>query len=96
MDMFMAVVVFLLIGLISGWIASQMMTGHGLGTVGDIIVGVIGAFLGGFIFDLFNVRSYGFGGAVVTSVLGAVVLLFIVSLFSHKQIPPHTKPLGRM
>lgn len=95
MDAFMAFVVFLLIGLISGWIAAQMMTGHGLGATGDVIVGVIGAFLGGYIFDIFNVRTYGFGGAVVMSVLGAVVLLFIVSLFPHKGGPPHSKTVGR-
>lgn len=95
MDTFMAVVVFLLIGLIAGWIASQMMTGHGLGTAGDVLVGIVGAVIGGFIFDVFHIRTYGFGGAIVTSVIGAIVLLFIVSLFPHRQGPTTTKPMGR-
>jgi uncharacterized membrane protein YeaQ/YmgE (transglycosylase-associated protein family) len=50
---------FILIGLIAGWLAGQLMKGGGYGVVGDIIVGIVGAVLGGFLF-----RTLGFPWAV--------------------------------
>jgi len=78
----MDIVIFLLVGLIAGWIASSLMKGEGLGILGDIVVGVIGAFLGGFIFGMAGVAVYGFWSALGMSVIGAMVFLFIVGLFS--------------
>ena len=77
----MSIIMFLLVGLIAGWIASNVMEGHGFGGVGDIIVGIIGAFVGGFIFDVFGVVTYGFWGNVAMSAIGAIVFLFLVGLF---------------
>jgi uncharacterized membrane protein YeaQ/YmgE (transglycosylase-associated protein family) len=79
----MNIIAFLLIGLISGWIASQITEGHGMGVLGDIVIGIVGAFVGGFIFDIFGITAYGFGGAIATSVIGAVVFLFILGLFKR-------------
>ena len=76
----MNIIVFLFIGLIAGWIAGQFMEGHGFGGLGDIIIGTIGAFVGGFIFDIFGVTLYGFWGSVVVSAVGAIVFLFISGL----------------
>lgn len=89
----MNILVFLLVGLIAGWIASVMMKGRDLGVLGDIIVGVIGAFIGGFIFDMAGVGVYGFWSALGMSTVGAVVFLFIVKLFTG-YYPPR-RPLGR-
>ena len=68
---------FILIGLAAGWIAGQLVKGSDFGLLGDIIVGVIGALLGGFLFSAFGLSSSGglFGSLVVATV-GAVVLLF--------------------
>lgn len=79
----MNIIAFLLIGLFAGWIASSLIQGHGLGTPGDIIVGVIGAFVGGFVFDIFGITTYGFWGSLGMSVVGALVFLFIVGLFTR-------------
>jgi uncharacterized membrane protein YeaQ/YmgE (transglycosylase-associated protein family) len=49
---------FILIGLAAGWVAGQLMKGGGFGVVGDIIVGVIGALLGGFLFRALRPRTH--------------------------------------
>jgi uncharacterized membrane protein YeaQ/YmgE (transglycosylase-associated protein family) len=59
------------------------MRGGGFGFVGNLVVGVVGAFLGGFLFSALGITSYGFVGALVTATIGAVVLLFIVGLIKR-------------
>ncbi len=82
----MNVVIFLFIGLIAGWIAGHFMEGHGFGGIGDIIVGTIGAVLGGYVLDIFGVTLYGFWGSVATSVFGAIIFLFVLSLFDRPRL----------
>jgi uncharacterized membrane protein YeaQ/YmgE (transglycosylase-associated protein family) len=77
----MNIIIFLLIGLIAGWLAGQIVDGRGLGTVGDIVVGIIGAFIGGYLAPRLFGEAYGFWGAVAVATFGAVVLLFIAKLF---------------
>lgn len=69
---------FLLIGLAAGWLAGTIMKGSGFGLIGNLVVGVIGALLGGFIFDVLNIQSYGLIGSLVMSVVGAVALLALI------------------
>jgi uncharacterized membrane protein YeaQ/YmgE (transglycosylase-associated protein family) len=69
---------FLLIGLIAGWLAGQIMKGRGFGVVGNLVVGVIGAVLGGFLFGLLGFTSGGLIGSLITALVGAIVLLAIV------------------
>ena len=71
----MNIIAILLVGLISGWIASSLVEGQGLGTIMDIIVGVIGAFVGGFIFTILGISAYGFLGVLIMSVIGAATFL---------------------
>ncbi|MDX2043368.1 MAG: GlsB/YeaQ/YmgE family stress response membrane protein [Acidobacteriota bacterium] len=73
--------IFLLVGAAAGWIAGNLMRGGGFGLVGNIVVGIIGAFLGSWLLGLLKV-SIGSGliNSLVTSVIGAVVLLFLVGL----------------
>lgn len=70
---------FLIIGGVAGWLAGLFMKGRGFGILGNIVVGVIGALLGGFLFRLLGLSSDGsLIGALVVSFVGAVVLLVIV------------------
>jgi uncharacterized membrane protein YeaQ/YmgE (transglycosylase-associated protein family) len=71
---------FLLIGLVAGWLAGLLMKGGGFGVVGNMIIGCIGALLGGFLFSLVGLASYGLLGALITATVGAVVLLFLLRL----------------
>jgi len=73
-----ALIWFLLIGLIAGWLAGKVMRGGGYGVVGDMIVGVIGAFIGGWLFSLIGISAGGLIGSIITAFVGAVVLLLIL------------------
>ncbi len=73
----------LLIGAVSGWLASQVMKGRGMGLVGNIIVGIVGGVLGGWLLGQFGLHISTTSwvlNSIVTSVIGAVVLLWVVSL----------------
>jgi uncharacterized membrane protein YeaQ/YmgE (transglycosylase-associated protein family) len=72
---------FILIGLTAGWLAGQLMKGGGFGVVGDIVVGVIGALLGGFLFRTLGMSAGGgLLGSLLVAVIGAAVLLFLLRL----------------
>ena len=73
-----ALIWFLLIGLIAGWLAGKVVRGGGYGVVGDMIVGVIGAFLGGWLFSLIGIAAGGLIGSIITAFVGAVVLILIL------------------
>ena len=75
---------FILIGLAAGWLAGQLMKGGGFGVVGDIVIGVIGALLGGFLFRFFGVHAGGgLLGALIVATIGAIVLLFLLRLIKR-------------
>ncbi len=74
----MHIITFLLIGLFAGWIASQLVDGQGRGAIGNIVIGILGAFVGGFIFETLGVNAYGFWGNVAMSAVGAVTLLVVL------------------
>lgn len=86
----MNLLTWIVVGLISGWLAGVAMKGGGFGIVGDIIIGVVGALLGGFlatrIFDIANPVS-GFNlETIFVAFLGAVVVIFILRLFTWRRI----------
>jgi uncharacterized membrane protein YeaQ/YmgE (transglycosylase-associated protein family) len=76
----MDIVTWLIVGLVAGVLAALLVGGVGL--VGDIIVGIVGAFVGGWIFRQLGVTSpfSGLGGTIFTAFIGAVVLLVILHL----------------
>ena len=79
-----ALVWFLIIGLIAGWLAGKVMRGGGFGIVGDMIVGVIGAFLGGWLFSLLGISAGGgLIGSIIVAFVGAIVLLFLLRLIKR-------------
>ena len=74
-------ILFLVVGIIAGWLAGKLMKGSGFGLVGDLVVGVIGAFVGGWLFGVLGITAGGTLGRLVTAVVGALVLLYLVRLF---------------
>jgi uncharacterized membrane protein YeaQ/YmgE (transglycosylase-associated protein family) len=76
----MYIIWFLIIGLVAGWLAGQIMKGKGFGLVGNLIVGVIGSFIGGFLFRLIGLSAGGLIGNLIVALVGAIVLLWIVGL----------------
>lgn len=76
------IIIWIIVGAIAGWLASQVMGTASKQSLGeDIIVGIIGGFIGGFILDLLDVGGEVSGlnlGSILVAFLGAVVLLFIL------------------
>ncbi|MGD8784818.1 MAG: GlsB/YeaQ/YmgE family stress response membrane protein [Thioalkalispiraceae bacterium] len=75
-----SLIMVLVIGAIAGWLAGKIMKGKGFGIPVNIVVGIIGAIIGGFLFNLLGVTVAGFIGSLVSATIGAVALLFIISL----------------
>jgi uncharacterized membrane protein YeaQ/YmgE (transglycosylase-associated protein family) len=72
-------IAWLVVGLIAGWLAGRFMRGGGYGLIGDIVLGIIGAYFGGFIVTLVLPNSsVRFIGSIVVAVIGAIVLIAIV------------------
>lgn len=59
------------------------MKGGGFGLIGDIVVGVVGAFLGGMIFNLLGLAWGGLLGSLIVATIGAIVLIFLVRLIKR-------------
>ena len=71
----------LLIGAASGWLAGLIRQGYGFGLLGNIIVGILGAFIGSWLFRQLDVSiGSGLVSHIATSVIGALVLLFLIGL----------------
>ena len=77
---------FLLIGLAAGWMASQIMKGGGSGLVSDLLMGVIGSMLGGFLFGLLGLSANGAFGNLVTATVGAIVLIAGLRVINSKRM----------
>jgi len=75
---------FIVIGLLAGFIAGQIMKGRGFGFWGNLIVGLVGGVVGGFVLRLIGLRSVSLLGKLATSTGGAVLLLFLVGLIRKK------------
>jgi uncharacterized membrane protein YeaQ/YmgE (transglycosylase-associated protein family) len=81
---------FLVVGLISGWLAGMISRGGGFGIWGDLVTGVVGSFVGGFLFNLIGISTYGTIGSIISSTVGAIVLLWVIRMF-HVAAPAHKK-----
>lgn len=68
------------IGGIAGWIAGNVMKGGGFGVAINIVVGIVGAVLGGFVFGLLGVTAGGIIGSLIVATVGAIILLFLAGL----------------
>ena len=76
----MSLLWFLIIGLIAGWLAGMIMKGSGYGVLGDIVIGIIGAIIGGHVLGWLGVGAYGLIGSLITALIGAIILIFVIRL----------------
>jgi uncharacterized membrane protein YeaQ/YmgE (transglycosylase-associated protein family) len=75
------IVVILFVGLVAGWLAGKIVRGTGFGIIGDIIVGIAGAFISSLLFPRLGIHlGVGIVSEIIYSAIGAVVLLLIVRL----------------
>jgi len=78
-------VVWLAIGAIAGWLAGQIMKGRSFGLVGDIIVGIVGAVVAGFVLPMLGIQiGGGMLAAIINAVIGACLLLFVIGVMKKK------------
>jgi uncharacterized membrane protein YeaQ/YmgE (transglycosylase-associated protein family) len=78
---------FLVIGLVAGFLAEQIIKGRGAGLVINLVVGVVGAFIGGVLFGFLKLSFHGLIGPLMSAALGAVVLLFLFGLVKILLVP---------
>jgi len=75
-------VAWLFLGLVAGWLAGKLSRGRGYGCITDIILGLIGSFIGGWVFTKLGIFGGGFIYSLAAATLGAVILVAIVHLFT--------------
>ena len=82
-----AIIVIILIGAAAGWLASFIFSGSGLGPVGNIVVGILGSFVGSWLLRELKISIGGdvIVNAIITGAIGALVILFIISLVYRKK-----------
>lgn len=79
----------IIVGLVAGVLASLVMGGAGYGLIGDIIIGIVGAFVGGWLFAQLHITSPfgGLAGVIFVAFIGAVVLIFLLRLIRGGRRP---------
>ena len=76
-----SILIILLVGLVAGWLAGQIVQGTGFGLMGDTLIGIIGAFIGDWMISRLGIQiGFGLIGAIIDATVGAIVLLLIVRL----------------
>ncbi len=84
----MDIITLLVVGLIAGLLASFAVGGVGYGLLGDIVIGILGAFLGSWLFGVLGIRVpfTGLGGTIFVAFIGAVVLLLLLGVIRRRRI----------
>jgi uncharacterized membrane protein YeaQ/YmgE (transglycosylase-associated protein family) len=76
-----AIIIFLIVGAVAGWLAGQIVQGVGFGLIGNIVVGIVGAFIAGLILPQIGILiGGGIIGSIINATIGAVILLFVIGL----------------
>ena len=71
----------LIVGLIAGWLAGEIMRGYAFGLIGDIVIGILGAFIGDWLLPRLGIHlGVGLIAAIINATIGAVVLLLLIRL----------------
>lgn len=81
--MLINLLIFLFVGAVAGFLAGEIVRGEGFGLLVNILIGIVGAVIGGFLLGLFDVALGGILGQIVTATLGAVVLLVLANALNR-------------
>ena len=76
------VLAWLFLGLVAGWLAGKLSRGRGYGCIADIILGLLGSLIGGWVFTKLGILGGGFLFSLAAATLGAVILVALVHLFT--------------
>lgn len=79
-----ALIVWIIVGGIAGWLASLIVKGGGMGLVGNVVLGIVGAVVAGWLFPLLGLGlGGGILGAIISAMIGAIIVLLIISLIKR-------------
>jgi uncharacterized membrane protein YeaQ/YmgE (transglycosylase-associated protein family) len=82
----MEIVVILIIGAVAGWLGSTIYKGSGLGLIGNIVVGIVGSFVGYWVLGKLGVNlGTGWIGAILTGAIGAIIILILLNLIFPRR-----------
>ncbi len=77
-----SIIIMLAIGAAAGWLAGQILSGGGFGLIGNIVVGILGAIVAGFLLP--NILPFsGIVGQIISATIGAIILLFVIGLIKR-------------
>ena len=80
----MSIVAILIVGILAGLFASMLLGGRGLGIIGNLLVGLVGSFVGGWIFGShLSITSSTFANVLITATVGATIFLFVIGMFAR-------------
>ncbi len=84
----MGIIAWVIVGLVAGWLAGQIMKGSGYGMVGDLVLGLLGAVVGGWLFGLVAspAEPSGLLGSIVVATIGAIVLIVLVRMVGGRSV----------
>ena len=81
-----SLIVILVVGIVAGWLAGQIVRGGGFGLIGDLLVGIIGAFIGNWLLPRLNIHlGSGTVALIVNATIGAIVLLVLIRLVAGNR-----------
>ena len=76
-----SLIILLVVGAVAGWLAGVLMKGKGFGLVPNIVIGILGAFVGNYVMGLLGVSiGGGIVGSIINSTIGAVILLLVIGV----------------
>ena len=80
-----SLLVILFVGLVAGWLAGQIVQGTGFGLIGDLLIGIVGAFIGDWLLPQLNIHlGTGIVSLIINATIGAIVLLLVVRLIRNR------------
>lgn len=84
----MGIIAWIIVGLVAGWLAGQIMKGSGYGLIGDLVLGLVGAVVGGWLVSVVapSAEPTGLLGSIIVATIGAVVLIFIARAFRGRSV----------
>lgn len=77
-------ILYILVGILAGFLAGKIMKGGGFGLIVNLILGIVGGFLGGWLMSLVGIQKAGLLWELIVAVIDAIVLLWVISLFKKK------------
>ncbi len=76
----MSILLWIISGILAGWLTGLIMKGRGFGIIGDLIIGIVGGVIGGYVSNLVGIHFAGWVGDIITAVIGGVIFVAIIRL----------------